>query len=581
MIHRSAVRSAKMIATAADESQSQLKGSITVAGGVLAHLILGTMYCWGNFLAYAPASLLFFDGLPHPGATPDAIQVMPFALVALNLGMPVGAFANKKLGPKATTLIGCGLMVLGTFMGSYQTRLLPFMLCYSLVAGVGTGMSYSTPMIAGWSWFPQSKGLVSGLILFGFGAGAFIFNKVGTGLALGGLPWGPMLRKLSVVYAIISLAGASLIQQKPAPPPAAPEPPPPPEECDVSIENVLVPTSSPEVCDAPGATFMQAVRSKRFALLWCIGLMAFTPGLTVLGLYKRFGMSSGAIIASDRFQSFVGGIGAISSGVGRVFWGKVVDKIGFQAGYTTTTVLQALLMLALPLTVGSKAAFAAAICAVLFSLGGSIAMFVTVNAQIFGLANAGEIYSLLFSAFALASVVGAKLTSTYRYRDSHPGQQAFARTESPAFLAFHAFLAFLASRVPQCASSRPSDGAASSRCLRGCSRPLSASSCSCATRPRRRPLGTRAVFDSRVRVREFEVERDRGTPRRALRITREAREGQRVASHRPVQRQVCLGPVIASRSVSPLTSPLQLGEWRSVDRMAGGSSLATLAVGNL
>lgn len=118
----------------------------------------------------------------------------------------------------------------------------------------------------------------------------------------------------------------------------------------------------------------------------------------------------------------------------------MVDKIGFQWGYTSTTVLQALLMLSLPFTVGSKVfasgtrkpagcmpegeisqprvlgshtqqlAFAFAVCATLFCLGGSIAMFVTANAQMFGLANAGEIYSLLFSAFALASVTGAKLT---------------------------------------------------------------------------------------------------------------------------------------------------------------------------
>ena len=392
-------------AKATEKERGLLRGSIAVTGGVLAHLILGTMYCWGNFLSYAPPSLLFFDGLPHPGVTPDAVQVMPLGLVALNLGMPIGARLNKRYGPRVTTLLGCALMVLGTYMGSFQTRLLPFMGFYSLVAGLGTGMSYSTPMIAGWSWFPESKGLISGLILFGFGAGAFVFNKVGTNLALGGLPWGPMLRKLAAVYALVSLFGSSLIAQKPPAPVLVT-----PDECDVSDENALIPVSPPEVCEVPGATFREGVTSKRFAILWLIGLSAFTPGLTVLGLYKRFGMTSGGLVAVDRFQSFVGGIGAICSGVGRVFWGRLVDRIGFQTGFTLTTVIQGLLMLSLPLTVGSKFAFATAVCTALFCLGGSIAMFVTENAQVFGLANAGEIYSLLFSAFALASVVGAKLT---------------------------------------------------------------------------------------------------------------------------------------------------------------------------
>jgi hypothetical protein len=120
--------------------------------------------------------------------------------------------------------------------------------------------------------------------------------------------------------------------------------------------------------------------------------------------------NAAALVANDRFQSSVGGMGAILSGVGRLFWGNIVDKIGFQKGYTTTTALSIAMMLLLPFTTGNKLAFAAAVCSALFCLGGSIAMFVTVNAQTFGVRNAGEIYSLLFSALAFASVFGARLT---------------------------------------------------------------------------------------------------------------------------------------------------------------------------
>ena len=94
----------------------------------------------------------------------------------------------------------------------------------------------------------------------------------------------------------------------------------------------------------------------------------------------------------------------------QVFWGNLVDRLGFFRGYAATSITTILLMLALPWTVGSKLAFGSAICGTLFCLGGSIAMFVTVNAQVFGTRNAGEIYSLLFSAFAFASVFGAKIT---------------------------------------------------------------------------------------------------------------------------------------------------------------------------
>jgi OFA family oxalate/formate antiporter-like MFS transporter len=392
---------AKAAAAAPAEGNPIVRGTLVVAGGVLAHFILGTMYCWGNLLAYAPDSLLFFDGLAHAGVTPDAVQVMPLGLVSLTLGMPVGARFNKWFGPRVTTFIGCALMALGTFLGSFQTRLLPFMLCYSVLAGFGTGMSYSTPMQASWTWFPSKKGLINGITLMGFGAGAFIFNKVGTGMALSGIAWGPMIRQLATMYAAVSLTGALLIKAKPAIAEAAPT-----EEDGTAIAAV----TPPETCDPPGAEFKEAVTSKRFALLWVLGLMAFTPGLTILGLYKRFGMTSGGLIADDVFLSTIGGLGALANGAGRVFWGNLVDRLGYFRSYFATSTMTILLMLSLPFTVNAPSLFAAAVCGALFCLGGAIAMFVTVNAQVFGTRNAGEIYSLLFSAFALASVVGAKLT---------------------------------------------------------------------------------------------------------------------------------------------------------------------------
>ena len=244
----SSTASSSISTSASLSSSSTARGVTCVLGGCLAHLILGTMYCWGNFLSYAPASLLFFDGVSRPGVTPDAIQVLPVALIALNLGMPIGAKLNKKVGPRITTLIGCFAMVVGTFVSSYTTRLLPFMFWYSLVSGLGVGLGYSTPMIAGWSWFPARKGLINGLTLFGFGFGAFIFNKVGTNLASSGMAWGSMIRQISIMYAAVSFLGSLLIKAKP-----------PLEECGVGEDaaTASVVASFDESCEPPSATFKQ------------------------------------------------------------------------------------------------------------------------------------------------------------------------------------------------------------------------------------------------------------------------------------------------------------------------------------
>ena len=165
------------------ERRRLVRGYLSVAGGVCAHIMLGTMYCWGNYLSYVTPSLRFFDGVDRPGVTPDAVQVLPIMIVFQALALSLGAKLDKAWGARATTLIGCLVLIAGTWLSSYCTRLLPFILVYSVCGGAGAGIAYTAPMYAGGSWFPNSRGLINGLTLFGFGSGAFLFNKVATGLA--------------------------------------------------------------------------------------------------------------------------------------------------------------------------------------------------------------------------------------------------------------------------------------------------------------------------------------------------------------------------------------------------------------
>ena len=282
---------------------------------------------------------------------------------------------------------------MGVYLASFMTRLGPFMVFYSLVAGLGVGTTYTTPMIAGWTWFPKNKGLVNGLTLFGFGTGAFIFNIVGTGLATSGVAWGPMLRKLASIYAILSFPGALLIKSKP--------------KGDRSHMSFNFFRAS----GAKSATFMEALNSTRFKLLWVIGVLAFTPALTMQALYKTYGMREGSLVADDSFVSLVGGCAAVASGVGRVVWGRLIDKFGFNFAWTLTTVIQFTNMLLMPIATNSKPAFAALVCSSLLCQGGSNSMFITINAQTFGVRNSGEIYSVLFSAVPIGSILGTKLAA--------------------------------------------------------------------------------------------------------------------------------------------------------------------------
>jgi hypothetical protein len=170
------------IVSNAAAATDKIKGFSAVLGGTLAHLALGTLYTWGNLLSYSPKSLRFFDGGDYNGKQPDALGIIPLILISQCTTMPLGSLVTQKLGAANAMRIGGLIAASGVFLASYVTRLVPFMFLYGMLFGFGAGIGYTAPMAAGWKWLPDQKGLVSGIILTGFGAGGFVFNIIGTKL---------------------------------------------------------------------------------------------------------------------------------------------------------------------------------------------------------------------------------------------------------------------------------------------------------------------------------------------------------------------------------------------------------------
>lgn len=340
--------------TSPSNTKDMWRGPACIIGGALAHLTLGTLYCWGNFISYAPQSLRFFDGKDHPNVPPDALYVMPLTLVAQAAAMPFGPFISKYLGYSGTMLLGSWITAAAVYLASYQTRLLPFMLLYSLMFGTGCGLAYTAPMAAGWKWMPNQKGLVSGGILTGFGAGGFIFGMIGSKLAnpdrlnpvKGKFPssvydaFPQMLRTLAILYAGLSFVGSLLVT-----------------EGKSSVDDK---TKSPSKAAAPkpvtapwGTTVGESLKTHQFWLMWVMIISSATAGLNTAAIYKQYAATSSALVGDD-YQVLVGGIGALFNGIGRLFWGSVSDIIGFKNSFTVLTLLQMALMLVYQYSTVSK-----------------------------------------------------------------------------------------------------------------------------------------------------------------------------------------------------------------------------------
>eukprot|EP00746_Dinoflagellata_sp_MGD_P141191 gnl/MRDRNA2_/MRDRNA2_74341_c0_seq1.p1 gnl/MRDRNA2_/MRDRNA2_74341_c0~~gnl/MRDRNA2_/MRDRNA2_74341_c0_seq1.p1 ORF type:complete len:320 (+),score=52.25 gnl/MRDRNA2_/MRDRNA2_74341_c0_seq1:710-1669(+) len=298
----------------------------------------------------------FFDGKEYPGIKPDAMMMLPITLITQLAGNPLGAFLNQEWSENVNhvSMLGVWTMAASVFCASYMTRLLPFALFYGSLVGIGIGTAYSAPLVAGWTWFPNDKGLVTGVTLAGFGSAAFIFNQVGTRLINpDNLPpeqadkyvqnFAPALRKLSVIYAVLGGVGCALIQKSPAAL-AAPA---------AAVANVEEET-------------MAAVKSVEFVLLWICLVLLSIGGLNVINFHKIFGIEA-ALPVSDKFFSMLGAYGALFNGVGRIFWGSTVDTFGFKGPWLIMSSMMALLLILYMRSAQSKMAYSITTCLIFFA----------------------------------------------------------------------------------------------------------------------------------------------------------------------------------------------------------------------
>jgi OFA family oxalate/formate antiporter-like MFS transporter len=96
--------------------------------------------------------------------------------------MPFGPFLLRRLGPTKSLIFGSSLALMGTFLSSFVTNFNLFMLTYAFFFGFGIGICYLVPVTCSWQYFPNRKGLVTGIIVGGFGFGSFIFSFLSTAI---------------------------------------------------------------------------------------------------------------------------------------------------------------------------------------------------------------------------------------------------------------------------------------------------------------------------------------------------------------------------------------------------------------
>jgi OFA family oxalate/formate antiporter-like MFS transporter len=374
-----------------------------VPGAILVQLCLGAIYAWSVFTPTLKAAPFSFTAAQTQWVF--AVGLLTFAITMILAGR-----WQAKAGPRIVCITGGLLLgagyVLAKFFGS---AFMGQVICIGLLGGAGIGLAYVCPIAVGIKWFPDKKGMVSGLSVAGFGFGALIWIKLAGS-------WGHLIETMGIlnvfalyglVFTTLVLIGSTVMVNPPAGyKPEGWEPP-------VHAEN----SRGKGTLDFRSG---QMLRCPQFYSIWITFTLSAMAGLMVIGCIKLFGIDAlqksgyeftkASAIAGTAMAVFF----AIANGLGRIIWGIVSDKIGRKASIAVMCLSQGVFML-LFFQMGSTPALLYLGAAIIgFNFGGNFSLFPAATSDFFGNKNVGTNYGWVFTAYGIGGLIGPLMAGYIR-----------------------------------------------------------------------------------------------------------------------------------------------------------------------
>ncbi len=364
--------------------------------------------------------------------------VIVFSIGIVMLGLSAALFGGwlERAGPRKAGLVAAlcwgGGFLVGA-LGVYVHQLWLVWLGMGLIGGIGLGLGYISPVSTLIKWFPDRRGMATGMAIMGFGGGAMIGSPLADMLIKGfrtadsaGV-W-QTLAVMGVGYLLFMTAGALGYRV----PPAGWKP-----------EGWTAPASNNAMIAAGHVHLRDAHKTFQFWMIWLVLCLNVSAGIGVLALASPMlqeifggaligqpGIGLGALDGGQKAQvaaiaaGFVGLLSLFNI-LGRFFWASLSDRIGRKATYATFFLLGGLLYAAAPsaATAGSQALFVAIFCVILSMYGGGFATIPAYLADIFGTQFVGAIHGRLLTAWSTAGIVGPFVVTKIREVQAAAGVQ--------------------------------------------------------------------------------------------------------------------------------------------------------------
>ena len=346
---------------------------LIVVGTIIVQMGLGTIYTWSLF--NQPLGEKFSWSL---GAVATTFSITSFSLAIATL---FAGRLQERIGIRKLTLISGIILGLGLIASSFATSLGMIYLLAGIVVGFADGTAYITTLSNLIKWFPERKGLISGISVGAFGTGSLLFKYVNAslianqGVSLAFFYWG-------IIVMVLVGAGSFLLREK-----------------------ITAPQAVTRLQTGRDFSVKEMLSVKESYFLFIIFFTACMSGLYLIGIVKDLGVQLAGMDLSTAANT-VSAI-AIFNTAGRIILGALSDKVGRLRVISFTLLVTTLAVSVLSFVPLTHALFFLCVGAIAFCFGGNITVFPAIVGDFFGLKNHSKNYGVIYQGFGLGALAGS------------------------------------------------------------------------------------------------------------------------------------------------------------------------------
>jgi len=365
---------------------------LIAVAGVMMQVAFGAVYAWSVFRI--PLSQA------RGWTIPEVTAGFEVAIFVVGLAAFAGGLWMKRIGPRQVALVSAILYGLGTMLTGSAHSLTALYLTYGVIGGAGLGLGYIVPIAVLVRWFPDKRGMITGLAVAGFGAGALVTAPIANSL-IASVGVDRTFEVLGLAYLFVVFTCALAMRN-------------PPEDYTPRGHKAAALQSGSEA--SRDFTLQQALGTWQWYALWLTLFLNTTAGIAIISQASPMAQEISSVSAAT--AAGMVGLISIANGSGRLLWAWFSDAVGRRTVFVMMFLLQSVAFLLLSQVhhfgLLSLLAFVILLC-----YGGGFGTMPAFAADYFGAGQIGSIYGMMLTAWGSAAVFGPSLVAGIRQATGH------------------------------------------------------------------------------------------------------------------------------------------------------------------